>query len=272
MDGVRSVQRALQLMRIMNEKPAWTLHDLHMRLGLAKSTIHRLLATMQAEGFASQNPVQPGLYQLTREASQLSCGITEKSLLAECSRPFLHAATLNMKWPLSLAVVEGLHMRVVACSMPHSPYAIRSSSLGHTYDMVESALGRAYISYCSPAERRILIEGGMKAGGNDLHWADMRALRKMILETRRQRCAVRAPANNAETAAFAVPVFGNGMIQGSLVYSTYARQYDDKTIDRFLPLVQETATLIGKAVQRAAIDARLVLGASSENESRIEAP
>ncbi len=48
------------------------------------------------------------------------------------------------------------------------------------------------------------------------------------------------------STAFAVPVFGGGVLRGALVYSTFASQMDDRMLKRFLSLVQSTASRIGE--------------------------
>lgn len=251
---VRSVQRALLVLRVMNERASWSLQELHQRTGLAKSTLHRLLATLEAERYVRTDPHLYGQYQLTGAVSNLSNGITEKSQLAEVGGPIMVAATRQMKWPLSLAVVDGTHMRVVFCTMPYSPYAIRPSSLGRRYDMSHSALGRAYLAFCTPAERRILVEAVNRSDDGGPKFADLWALRAMVKQTRRQGYALRRARNNSETTAFAVPVFSDGHLRGSLVYSTFAGQLDDRMLERFLPLVQDTAQQVGAAA-RAVADA-----------------
>lgn len=60
-ETVRAVQRALNLIRIMNLRETWTLHDLALASLLAKTTVHRLLATLQESGYVHNPPGKAGL-------------------------------------------------------------------------------------------------------------------------------------------------------------------------------------------------------------------
>jgi len=245
---VRSVQRALLILRIMNERPTWSLQELHRRTGLAKSTLHRLLSTLEAEKYVRTDPHAYGQYQLTTAVSNLSSGITEKSLLAEMAAPLMVSTTREIKWPLSLGVVDGHQIRVVFCTMPYSPYAIRPSSIGQRYEFALSALGRTYLSFCDAAERRIIVETVNRRDDGGPRITDMAALRRMVRETRRQGYAIRYASNNSESTAFAVPVHSRGHLRGVLVYSTYAGQMNDRMLGQFVPVVRATAERIGEAV------------------------
>jgi IclR family mhp operon transcriptional activator len=247
-DEIRSVQRALFVLRVMNERATWSLHDLHLRTRLPKSTIHRLLATLSSDGYVRSDAELAGQYRLTSEVAQLSRGITEKSELAEAATPLMIAATRAMKWPLSLGVIDGAKIRVVFCTMPYSPYAIMPSASGRRYDLKHSALGRAYLAFCRPAERRILVESTNTMAEPEDRIDDLCMLRHMVREIRRAGYAIRYANSNAESTAFAVPVFDGTELRGVLVYSTYAGLMSQRMLERFLPQVQDVAAAIGAAV------------------------
>jgi IclR family mhp operon transcriptional activator len=248
-EEIRSVQRALLVLRVMNERAGWSLHDLHARTQLPKSTLHRLLGTLEHEKYVRSDPAVPGQYRLTSEVAQLSRGITEKSELAEAAAPLMIATTREIKWPLSLGVIDGDKIRVVFCTMPYSPYAIMPSASGRRYDLKHSALGRAYLAFCQPAERRILVESTNTWAPPEDRIADMRSLRAMVRDIRRQGYSIRYGLSNAESTAFAVPVSDGAALRGVLVYSTYAGLMTPRMLERFLPLVQGTAQAIGRAVR-----------------------
>ncbi len=245
---VRSVQRALLILRVMNERASWSLQELHQRTGLAKSTLHRLLSTLEAEKYVRTDPHAYGQYQITPVVGNLSSGVTDQSRLIQVAGPLMIAATRDIKWPLSLGVVDRHQIRVVFCTMPYSPYAIRSSSVGQRYEMPVSALGQAYVAFCEPAERRILVESVNRREDQGPRFDDLWALRSMVRRVRRQGYAIQYAHDNSENTTFAVPVFSDGQLRGALVYSTFAGQMNERMLERFLPLVRATADRIGQAV------------------------
>ncbi len=94
---VRSVQRALLILRVMNERSNWSLQELHQRTGLAKSTLHRLLSTLEAEKYVRTDPHAYGQYQLTPVVGNLSSGVTEQSRLVQVAGPLMIATTREIK-------------------------------------------------------------------------------------------------------------------------------------------------------------------------------
>jgi IclR family mhp operon transcriptional activator len=244
---IRSVQRALLVLRAMNEQTVWTLHELHQRTGVPKSSLHRLLCTLERERYVRTDPQVAGCYFLTREVAQLSRGITEKSALAEAAAPLMIATTREIRWPLSLGVIDEDRIRVVFCTMPYSPYAIRPSSTGRRYDMMKSALGRAYLANCPQVERRIIVEACSQSEGAERSPIDVWAMRRVLRETRALGYAIRYAGSTAESTTFAVPVFDDHGLRGVLGYSTYSRLMNPRMLQRFLPIVQATAKAIGAA-------------------------
>ena len=63
--GVQSVERIFQLIEQLASHPAGaSLQRLAQETGLAKSTVHRLLASLVSLGYAAQEP-ETGRYRLT---------------------------------------------------------------------------------------------------------------------------------------------------------------------------------------------------------------
>lgn len=242
---VRSVQRAFLVLRAMNERPVWSLQALAQRTGLAKSTLHRTLTALQQEHYVRSHEGMYGFYQLTSAVTELSKGVVQHSRLVDVAAPILISTTKRIKWPLSLATVNGCELRVDFCTMPYSPYAIRPSSYGRRYSVFDSALGRAYFSFCGQEERRILY---------DLHCADRpqearpsaAELRRLIRETRARGYGLRRGQKDSESSALAVPIFAGDYLLGTMAYSTFSRTLTDPFIGKFLPLLHATSKRIGQ--------------------------
>ena len=101
--SIRAISRALQILRIMNTQPTWSLHSLHLQTALPKSTIFRILHTLQLEGYVRLEGVA-GVYRLTEKILEMSGGFTEKSLLVEVGSPLALRLTKQIKWPVALGV------------------------------------------------------------------------------------------------------------------------------------------------------------------------
>ncbi len=241
---VRSVQRAFLVLRAMNERPVWSLQALAERTGLAKSTLHRTLAALQEEHYVRSHEGMYGYYQLTSAVTELSKGVVQQSRLVDVAAPILITATKRIKWPLSLATVNGCELRVDFCTMPYSPYAIRPSSYGRLYGLFNSALGRAYFSFCDRAERRILydLHVAQRPSGS---WPPARELKRLIRETRGQGYGLRRGHKDSESSAIAVPIFAGDYLLGAMAYSTFSRTLNEGVIAKFVPILEATSRTIG---------------------------
>ncbi|MGB6104300.1 MAG: helix-turn-helix domain-containing protein [Pusillimonas sp.] len=245
MTAIRSVQRAFHVLRTMNEKKSWSLQELAERTALPKSTLHRILVALQAEHYVRCDEGMYGHYQLTSEVHELSRGVVQQTRLVDIAAPILITTTKRIKWPLSIGVVDGCDLRVSFCTMPYSPYAIRPSSYGRRYGLFDSALGRAYFAFCNADERRILYDLYKQRYPLNVLPSAL-DLRRLLARTRADGYSVRLGHKDSESSALGVPIFGGGILLGTMAYSTFSRTLDRDLIERFVPILQQTAQQIGK--------------------------
>ena len=243
-ETIRSVVRALNLLRTMNARPVWSLHDLHQATTLPKATLWRLLATLISEGYVrAEEPA--GTYRLAAKIRELDAGYTEHARLIDAGRPILLKTTKQIKWPLALGMPDGDAMVVHFSTMPYSPLAVHTTTLGHRLGLFDSAMGRAYLSFCSEAEQRSMLEP--LAGDKTLDW-----VRRDIARVRADGYAVRQPGLSRGSATLAVPVLHNEVAIASLSMTTYGRSMTRATVERHVPILGGTAGDIVAALERGA--------------------
>ena len=244
-EPIRAVQRALALLRTMNEQEVWSLHALQQRTGLPKSTLHRLLHTLEAEHYVHSGTAMHGRYRLTQSVANLSRGVTLKNRLADVALPIMIAATKASKWPLAMGVIDGPLVRANACTMPYSPYSMKPTCIGQTYDLLSTALGNAYLSFCDRAERRILIDLLDHADHPQRRW-NARQLHQLMRSTRQRGFSLRVGARQDESSAIAVPVWdASGQLVGVLACSTFSKSMAPAWVNQMAPIVHRVAKDIG---------------------------
>ena len=227
---IRSVVRALNLLRTLNTREFWSLHQLYLATSLPKATLSRLLATLIGEGYVrAEEPA--GTYRLAARIRELDAGYTENIRLVDCSIQILLRVTQQIKWPLALAVPEIDAMVVRFSTMPYSPLAVYTTTLGHRYGFLDSAIGRVYLAFCSPAERDAVLDH-IKAAD----WATTEITRVYA-----DGYAVRQPGINRGSATLAVPMLRTGQAIAALAMTTYGRSMTKTAIDRHLPILNRVA-------------------------------
>jgi IclR family mhp operon transcriptional activator len=242
-DAIRSVQRALRLIRLMNTRPVWTLAELVRELQLPKTSVFRMLRTLKEEGFVQSPAGTHGLYRICSSVQDLASGVTSESVLADIAAPVVIAGTKRLRWPLSVAVCDDCYMRVVFCGMPYSRLATRTTTVNRRYWMFTSALGRAYFAFCHPIEQQVITEramGLLKEHGFDWPYAAAKLAADMKA-ARRAGYSVRWAGPNDATSAMGVPIGVDGELIGSLVCSTYPKSLNERRVEELKPELQEVA-------------------------------
>ncbi|WP_438391896.1 helix-turn-helix domain-containing protein [Caballeronia sp. DA-9] len=241
-DTIRSVVRALTVLKLMNERPLWMLQDIHHVSGLPKSTLSRLLATLVHEGYVrSEGP--PGTYRITSKTCELGAGYSESNRLIDVGSAIALKVTRKIKWPLALGVLDCDAIVVRFSTMPYSPLAVQPTTLGHRLGLVETAMGRIYLAFCSETERDSIFRqlAGLKPGGEKL------ALDWMLRDIARVRAAgyaVRQPSGTRGSATLAVPLLCEGNAIAALSMTTFGRSMTRTVIERHLPILVDTARQI----------------------------
>jgi IclR family mhp operon transcriptional activator len=230
----------------MNTRPAWTLAELVRELQLPKTSVFRMLRTLEEEGFVQSPPGTHGLYRICSSVQDLASGVTSESVLADIAAPIVIAGTRRLRWPLSVAVLDDCHMRVIFCGMPYSRLATRTTTVNRRYWVFTSALGRAYFASCHPVERQVITERAIEfLNEHGLNWPYTAAkLAAEMKATRHAGYSVRWGGPTDATSAMGVPIGADGDVIGSLVCSTYPKSLNERRVLELKPDLQKVASEI----------------------------
>jgi IclR family mhp operon transcriptional activator len=247
-ETVRVVQRALVLMRLMNDRESWTLEALARTSRLPKATVHRLLGTLEQEGYVHTFPGIPGLYRLTRLTQELSAGLTDFAIFADLAEPIVIEATRALSWPVSFAMPEPPFMRVVSCGMPYSPsHSAKPTSVEKRHWMFSSAVGKAYLSRCTAAEIEAVCDAAAsfcRSSSVALPIPTTKEVVALAAEVKATGYAVRFASRSDLNSAIAVPVFSSGALLGALACSTFPKSLSQRFIAATLETLTATAERI----------------------------
>ena len=142
-----SVTSALLVLKVFSEDEAEIgISSLAKRLGLAKSTVHRLAVTLAAEGFLEQNP-DNGRYRLGLSLFSLGALVRRRMNVSNEARPLL--GLLRDK------TQEAVHLAILAQTSIIYLYNLESSqAIG-----IRSYIGARKPAFCT-AEGRVLLAYG----------------------------------------------------------------------------------------------------------------
>ncbi len=241
---IRALARGLAVLRAMNQAQRWSLHDLHGELKLPKTTLLRILQTLQYEGFVQADVVR-SQYMLTARVRELSGGYTEQARVVAAGSPIALRTTRDViKWPLAIGVRDGEALVVGYSTMPYSPLAVHSTTVGHRLAMGQSAMGQAYLAHCSDIERQEVLS--MIAADAPAAQIDQ-GLDAVLARVAANGYAVRRPDKPGESATLAVPICHLGEAIAALGMTTFGRTMSARFVVQHLPTLQQTASEISQA-------------------------
>ncbi len=231
---VRSVVRALELLQALNRSPESTVGDLHRHTGLPKSSILRLLRTLEAKGLVARTSSY-GCYRLLGSVTSLSGGVLHDSPIVVAAEEALIDFTSREGWPLALGLPDGDAVVVSASTIPYTSLYHVHSSLYMRLNLIDFALGRAYLAHCSSDLRRSLARLAAQRSRRE-EPLDEEAVELMLEQVRTCGYAIRDPAFEPQSSTIAVPVQVNGRIAASLGMTWLtAAMSPSRAVELYLP-------------------------------------
>lgn len=109
-----SVDNALRLLAVLGERRALRVAEAADALGVARSTAHRLLSSLRAQGFAVQDKAN-GTYRPGPVLSEVGLAAIGNIDLREITRPAMEELRDQTQETVSLSVLEGRNVRFIDC-------------------------------------------------------------------------------------------------------------------------------------------------------------
>ncbi|MBB1491166.1 MULTISPECIES: IclR family transcriptional regulator [unclassified Paracoccus (in: a-proteobacteria)] len=153
--GSPVVDRALMLLEVLAESDGLTLSELGRRLGLAPSTVHRLLSALAARRLAEADPATQ-IWTVGPGAFRLGAAFLRRGGLAERARPVLARLAQDSGETAVLAVPDGDSALVVA-EAPGGATLRAVLPPGTRLPYHASAPGKALIAHLPLARVRALL-------------------------------------------------------------------------------------------------------------------
>jgi IclR family transcriptional regulator, KDG regulon repressor len=163
-NGIKSTVKSLRLLRLFSpQKKEWSIQDLVAGLGYHKSSIQRIVSTLEAEGFLKR--VQPNrmIYRLGPQILFLGSIADMSTDLRSVARPIMERLVERIQETSYLCVLDGdqcLYIEKAECSQP-----IRIiHAVGRRNPLHCTGVGKALLSGMTAKEiKTILAEKRLKS-------------------------------------------------------------------------------------------------------------
>ena len=238
-----SVATSVRLLKAFSEEQTEIgISDLAKRLGVAKSTVHRLAVTLVAQGMLEQNP-DTGKYRLGIALFRLGSLVRRRMTLSNEARPLLRELREKVNETVHLAVLDGRDIMYVFNL--ESTQAIRMrSDVGVRKPAYCTAEGHAILAFHGGAAVEDVIRAGLPARTPQTI-TDGERLRKALEAVRQRGCAIEDEESEPGMRYIAAPIRNDtGEVIAAMGIAGPVSRLTKKALTSLIPHVVETAAAI----------------------------
>lgn len=200
---LQSVQNALRILRLLQHQPAIKAGEVGEQLGLGTSTVYRLLATLEAEGFVQRDRVQRK-YRAGRALIAIGIAAVGDLDVRRKARAYLDGLAASTGETAHLFILEGTNARIIDSA--EGTRAVRvAADTGLLVAAHASAGGKALLAAMSTSDLHNLFTRGLPyvTASTITTWEAFEAEMEVI---RKRGYAVNHGEFNEAVAGMAVPV------------------------------------------------------------------
>lgn len=152
-----TLARGLELLRCFSpERPMLGNKDLAQQMRLPRATVSRLTYTLVSMGYLKQD-LDSGKYRLGAAVVSLGYPLLETYPVRQRARAGMLELAQQVKGSVAIALRDRLDMVCIEVTRSGGTRHGHRVDIGRTYSMCGTAIGRAYLAGCSPAERQALL-------------------------------------------------------------------------------------------------------------------
>ncbi len=153
---VRAIARGLEVIDVLNAQRSTSVRDLGERTNMPRATLLRILRTLEDAGWVYRYRTS-GCYRLTSEVCSLGQHVLTIDRLAETAAPVLDQLHEDFDCATEIAIFAGHEMRILDSRHAHTRKS-RTRASSPSASILCSALGRAYLAFCSKKETTEILE------------------------------------------------------------------------------------------------------------------
>jgi IclR family KDG regulon transcriptional repressor len=242
-ERLSSVAAATRLLKVFSEdEDEIGISALARKLGIAKSTVHRLAVTLVAEGMLEQDR-DSGKYRLGIALFRLGALMRRRMTVSNEARPYLYDLRGKFNETVHLAVPDGTDIMYVYNL--ESTHAIRTrSDIGVRKPAYCTAEGQAMLAFQPQDVVDRVIAAGLKPRTPNTITTPDRFL-KALAAVRQRGCAIEDEESEVGMVGIAAAIRNDaGEVVASVGIAGPLNRMAKKTVATLVPHVIETADLV----------------------------
>jgi len=240
---IQSVDRALTLLEILaGHVDGIGLSDIAREAGLNKTTVYRLLATMQGRGYVRQLP-EGGRYTLGWKVVELSGALLEGTELVTVAKDPLKRLSQLTQEAVHLGVLDEDRAEVIYVSKIDSPQPIRiASRVGGRMPAFCTALGKSILSHMAPERAERILRKKPLLARTSKTKTDLELVIRELDTVRSRGYALDNGENEEGIVCIGAPIFDNsGNVSAAVSISGPSFRLQGEIISQMAPHVVRCA-------------------------------
>jgi len=246
--GTQSVLRVARILKAFTPaSPEWRLTALAGRLGLAKSTAHRLLGALESEGFVRYDTTRQ-VYALGEASAALGLGALRAHGLRALALPVVRDLAAAARETTTLEMPVDGEMVIVA-EEAGERVVNASGWIGTRWPMHATSSGKAVLSRLPPARRDEILAGRL-AAFTDATLTDRERLEaELVSAATRGYALARDELEVGYSAVSAAVVSDEGTPVAALSIGGPTSRLGPYELDRLGELVSKSATELSRRLR-----------------------
>lgn len=157
-ESLRAVERAADVLCALAQGGGPVgVRELSARMGISKSSVHRIMVSLESRGFVELEP-STGRYRLGVRAMEVGIAALDQMELHGVCRPFLEDLLRRTNETVNLAILDEEEAQVIYLAKLEPPQSIRiNTRLGARRPAHSTALGKALLAELAPARLATIL-------------------------------------------------------------------------------------------------------------------
>ena len=147
---IGAISKVCSLIEMLSTKKSWELSELCRAVGMPKTTVHRMLLTLEDNGYVVQEKLR-GEYALSFKLFSIGSRVVNHSNLVDIARPFCKELLEAVDETVNLCVVSGTEMLVIDKQVT-SQMLRQDSIVGSSFPLFQSASGKVFLAFAEKDE------------------------------------------------------------------------------------------------------------------------
>jgi len=232
---VRAVERALDLLLLFLEKGEWSMTEMAERTGLHKSTVHRMLATLEHKGFVARDPLTER-YRIGMRIWELAANLSSGDDPANLLLPEMERLRDMLGETVSLYVRDGKERIRIQAVQSNQPIR-RFAPIGARMPLYVGASSKVLLAWGDEETRRLVLD--------DPDWPeaiDKAAFLRQLDAIRASGYATSIEEREPGAAAVSAPILDrSGRLLAALAVSGPSGRLTPDVMLSYVPAIREAA-------------------------------